>query len=128
MTLNQSVALAVAALLLGACAGTPSTYGTGVLPSHTIMKEGGIYKSAGYGISGDESEKSATFNANESCAVFKKIPVVSKMDSKYQGAMAEDVNKTVNAVSGLLKSMTGKNYGTTATDKDYKTTLVFKCQ
>ena len=72
MTLNQSVALAVAALLLGACAGTPSTYGTGVLPSHTIMKEGGIYKSAGYGISGDESEKSATFNANESCAVFKK--------------------------------------------------------
>ncbi len=128
MTIYHSVALAIAALLLSACAGTPSTYGTGVLPSHTIMKEGGIYQSSGYGISGDESEKAATFNANESCAVFKKIPVVSKMDSKYQGSMDEDVNKTVNAVSGILKSMTGKNYGTTATEKDYKTSIEFRCQ
>ena len=80
------------------------------------------------GVSGDESEKAATFNANESCAVFKKIPVVSKMDSKYQGSMDESVNKTVNAVSGILKSMTGKNYGTTATEKDYKTSIEFKCQ
>lgn len=128
MTIYHSVALAIAALLLSACAGTPSTYGTGVLPSHTIMKEGGIYESSGYGVSGDESEKAATFNANESCAVFKKIPVVSKMNSKYQGAMDEDVNKTVNAVSGLLKSVTGKNYGTTATEKDYKTSIEFRCQ
>ncbi|MBL0230086.1 MAG: hypothetical protein IPP76_04500 [Moraxellaceae bacterium] len=128
MTIYSSLAVVVAALLLSACAGTPSTYGTGVLPSHTIMKEGGIYQSAGYGVSGDESEKSATANANESCAVFKKIPVVSKMDSKYQGSMDESVNKTVNAVSGILKSMTGKNYGTTATDKDYKTSIEFKCQ
>jgi hypothetical protein len=52
-----------------------------------------------------KAKKLATFNANESCAVFKKIPVVSKMDSKYQGSMDEDVNKTVNAVSGILKSV-----------------------
>jgi hypothetical protein len=50
------------------------------------------------------------------------------MNSKYQGAMDEDVNKTVNAVSGLLKSVTGKNYGTTATEKDYKTSIEFRCQ
>ena len=128
MTIYHSVALAIAALLLSACAGTPSTYGTGVLPSHTIMKEGGLYLTSGYGISQDESEKAATFNANQSCAVFKKLPVVNKMDSQYQGTVSEDVNKTVNMVSGIVKSMTGKNYGTTATDKDYKTSLEFRCQ
>ena len=49
------------------------------------------------------------------------------MDSQYQGTVSEDVNKTVNMVSGIVKSMTGKNYGTTATDKDYKTSLEFRC-
>lgn len=124
----QSAALVITALLLSACAGAPSSYGTGTLPSHTLMKEGGLYQTSGSAISGDESEKAATFNANESCGVFKKMPVVSKMDTKYQGTVDEDLNKTVNMVSGLLKSVTGKNYGTTTTDKDYKTTLVFKCQ
>ncbi|MFO1391789.1 MAG: hypothetical protein U1E94_06210 [Agitococcus sp.] len=115
--------------LLSACANNPSSsYGTGVLPSHTLMKEGGSYQTAGYGISGDESEKAATFNANESCGVFKKMPIVSKMDTKYQGTVGEDVNKTVTMVSGIVKSMTGKDYGTTATDKDYKTIVIFRCQ
>lgn len=116
------------ASLLTACANTPSSQITGTLPSHTIMKEGGLYLTSGYGISKDESEKAATFNANQSCAVFKKLPVVNKMDSQYQGTVSEDVNKTVNMVSGIVKSMTGKNYGTTATDKDYKTSLEFRCQ
>ncbi|MCB1660035.1 MAG: hypothetical protein H6996_01740 [Moraxellaceae bacterium] len=116
------------ASLLSACANSPSSYGTGVLPSHTLMKEGGVYQSSGYGISGDDSEKAATFNANESCGVFKKMPIVSKMDTKYQGTVGEDVNKTVNMVSGIVKSVTGKDYGTTATDKDYKTTVIFRCQ
>ncbi len=115
------------ASLLTACANTPSSQVTGTLPSHTIMKEGGLYLTSGYGISKDESEKAATFNANQSCAVFKKLPVVNKMDSQYQGTVSEDVNKTVNMVSGIVKSMTGKNYGTTATDKDYKTSLEFRC-
>ncbi|HQV24082.1 MAG TPA: hypothetical protein PLJ88_13415 [Agitococcus sp.] len=116
------------ASLLSACANSPSSYGTGVLPSHTLMKEGGVYQSSGYGISGDDSEKAATFNANESCGVFKKMPIVSKMDTKYQGTVGEDINKTVNMVSGIVKSVTGKDYGTTATDKDYKTTVTFRCQ
>lgn len=116
------------ASLLTACANTPSSQVTGTLPSHTIMKEGGLYSTSGYGITKDESEKAATFNANQSCAVFNKLPVVSKMDSQYQGTVSEDVNKTVNMVSGIVKSMTGKNYGTTATDKDYKTSLEFRCQ
>ena len=116
------------ASLLTACANTSSSQVTGTLPSHTIMKEGGLYLTSGYGISKDESEKAATFNANQSCAVFKKLPVVNKMDSQYQGTVSEDVNKTVNMVSGIVKSMTGKNYGTTATDKDYKTSLEFRCQ
>lgn len=121
-------AVLLVASLLTACANTPSSQMTGTLPSHTIMKEGGLYSTSGYGISKDESEKAATFNANQSCAVFKKLPVVSKMDSQYQGTVSEDVNKTVNMVSGIVKSMTGKNYGTTATDKDYKTSLEFRCQ
>lgn len=116
------------ASLLTACANTPSSQTMGTLPSHTIMKEGGLYSTSGYGIAKDESEKAATFNANQSCAVFNKLPVVSKMDSQYQGTVSEDVNKTVNMVSGIVKSMTGKNYGTTATDKDYKTSLEFRCQ
>lgn len=116
------------ASLLTACANTPSSQVTGTLPSHTIMKEGGLYSTSGYGITKDESEKAATFNANQSCAVFNKLPVVSKMDSQYQGTVSEDINKTVNMVSGIVKSMTGKNYGTTATDKDYKTSLEFRCQ
>jgi len=121
-------AVLLVASLLTACANTPSSQMTGTLPSHTIMKEGGLYLTSGYGISKDESEKAATFNANQSCAVFKKLPVVNKMDSQYQGTVSEDVNKTVNMVSGIVKSMTGKNYGTTATDKDYKTSLEFRCQ
>jgi len=124
------LALIIVGSLLTACANSPSTptMPTASLPSHTIMKEGGLYLTSGYGISKDESEKAATFNANQSCAVFKRLPVVSKMDSQYQGTVSEDVNKTVNMVSGIVKSMTGKNYGTTATDKDYKTSLEFRCQ
>lgn len=114
------------AVLLTACASSTTTPTT--LPSHTLMKEGGVYQTSGYGLAQDESEKSATFNANQSCSMFKKQPVVIKIDSKYQGTVGEDVNKTVNMVSGILKSVTGKNYGTTATDKDYKTTLEFRCQ
>lgn len=121
-------AVLLAASLLTACATSTTNQMSGTLPSHTIMKEGGLYLTSGYGISKDEGEKAATFNANQSCAVFKKLPVVSKMESQYQGTVSEDVNKTVNMVSGIVKSMTGKNYGTTATDKDYKTSLEFRCQ
>ncbi len=123
------VVIALTAGLLSACATTPnSTSNPQTLPSHTLMKEGGLYQTAGYGFAQDESEKSATANANQSCAIFGKLPVVSKMDTKYQGTVGEDVNKTVTMVSGILKSVTGKNYGTTATDKDYRTNLEFKCQ
>ncbi|MEN9429434.1 MAG: hypothetical protein RJA86_293 [Pseudomonadota bacterium] len=117
--------MAIATLLTACASSTPTSM---TLPSHTLMKEGGIYQTSGYGLLQDDSEKSATFNANQSCAIFKKMPVVSKMESKYQGTVGEDVNKTVTMVSGILKSVTGKNYGTTATDKDYKTTLEFRCQ
>jgi hypothetical protein len=117
--------MAITALLTACASSTPTSM---TLPSHTLMKEGGIYQTSGYGLVQDDSEKSATFNANQSCAIFKKMPVVSKMESKYQGTVGEDVNKTVTMVSGILKSVTGKNYGTTATDKDYKTTLEFRCQ
>ncbi|MBK7300364.1 MAG: hypothetical protein IPI79_08320 [Moraxellaceae bacterium] len=126
MTIYSSLAVVVAALLLSACATLYLWYGRITKP-YDYERRRHLSK-CGYGVSGDESEKAATFNANESCAVFKKIPVVSKMDSKYQGSMDESVNKTVNAVSGILKSMTGKNYGTTATEKDYKTSIEFRCQ
>ena len=119
--------LPVIATLLTACASSTTSVPT-TLPSHTLMKEGGLYQTSGYGLVQDDSEKSATFNANQSCSMFKKMPVVTKIESKYQGTVGEDVNKTVNMVSGILKSVTGKNYGTTATDKDYKTTLEFRCQ
>lgn len=120
------ILLPAVAILLTACANSgvaPTT-----LPSHTLMKEGGLYQTSGYGMVQDDSEKSATFNANQSCSMFKKMPVVTKIDSKYQGTVGEDINKTVTMVSGILKSVTGKSYGTTATDKDYKTTLEFRCQ
>ena len=119
--------LPVIATLLTACASSTTTLPT-TLPSHTLMKEGGLFQTSGYGLVQDDSEKSATFNANQSCSMFKKTPLVTKIESKYQGTVGEDVNKTVNMVSGILKSVTGKNYGTTATDKDYKTTLEFRCQ
>ena len=45
------------ASLLTACATTPSSQMTGTLPSHTIMKEGGLYSTSGYGISKDEAKR-----------------------------------------------------------------------
>ena len=124
------IALTSMVLLMTACSQNPttSTPSNITLPSHTLMKEGGLYQTSGYGIAQDESEKAATFNANQSCALFQKMPVVSKMDTKYQGTVNEDLNKTVSMVSALLKSTMGKDYGKTATDKDYKTTLEFRCQ
>jgi hypothetical protein len=120
----KRVLLTMMTAVLAACAGTATTK----LPSHTMLKEGGIYQTSGYGMTQDDSEKSANYNAGETCSLQKKIPVVSRKDSRYQGTLGEDINKTVNMVSALLKSTTGKSYGTTATDKDYKTTLDYRCQ
>lgn len=121
----QRILLSGLAIVLAGCASSPSTT---VLPTHTILKEGGVYQTSGYGMNQDASEKAAVYNANESCGLQKKIPVVSKKDSRYQGTVGEDLNKTVTMVSALIKSTTGKDYGSTATDKDYKTTLDFRCQ
>ena len=112
-------------MMLVGCAGSPST---ATLPTHTILKEGGVYQTSGYGMSQDASEKAAVYNANESCSLQKKAPIVSKKDSRYQGTVGEDLNKAVTMVSAIIKSTIGKDYGSTATDKDYKTTLDFRCQ
>lgn len=67
----------MAMALLSACASSPSvtpSYDVGTLPNHTLLKEGGIYQTSGYGISKEDSERLATANANESCQVFKKMP------------------------------------------------------
>ncbi len=118
----KSVLWLVPVALLAACASNAP------IPSYAMLKEGGIYQTSGLGISQDDSEKAANYNATQTCLSQKKTPVVNKMDSKYQGTIGEDVNKTVTMVSALLKSTTGKSYGTVATDKDYKTVLDFRCQ
>lgn len=113
----------VLALALAACATT-----TPPVSSYAMLKEGGIYQTSGYGLARDDSEKAANYNATQTCVGQKKTAVISKIDTSYQGTIGEDVNKTVTMVSALLKSTTGKNYGSVATDKDYKTVLEFKCQ
>lgn len=109
-------------VLLSACASNAPT------SSYAMLKEGGVYQTSGLGISQDDSEKAANYNATQTCLSQKKTAVISKMDSKYQGTIGEEVNKTVTMVSALLKSTTGKSYGSVATDKDYKTVLDFRCQ
>lgn len=111
--------------LLSGCASSPSST---AIPAHTMLLEGGMYQTSGYGVSQDESEKAASYNTNDTCGRQKKVAVISKKDSRYQGTIGEDLNKTVTMVSALIKSTTGKDYGSTSTDKDYKTTLSFRCQ
>ncbi len=112
-----------AAILLSACASTPSK-------SLAIQKPNNQYEVTAVGKTSLTAKNNAIAAANSTCGK-NATPIVVDEKQEYNGVLKgvvdEKTGQMIQAAAGVLGSITGNN-GNISKDDDYQTVLTFTCR
>lgn len=106
-------------LLLAGCAAAPK--------ATVIPKLGGEFSAIGQSADRDEALSVALDGAKKECQARGRSFVVVDQRTEYQGQVGEGVNNAVKLAANVA-SMAGQWLPTMEGDKDYKTTVIFRCE
>lgn len=95
---------------------------------NVIPAENDLYQVISIGKTADAALASALYSADTTCKQRRLRHIVLNHKTEYKGMISSDAGEAIEKVLEMILKETGKEIATASTDKDYRTTMQFKCE